>query len=465
MPPPPHNPLVTLRSVLVFLLAICLSTLSSCSSTSSSSGTPPEKSSYWRYDDSPGANTDGLAPRADDEKRLVVIGRFSDVSRSRLSRYYEIGEGMTDALARALINHSAFDVWVYPELVQQVEQYIVSPREEQVHGLALVHEKYPTISYVITGKVTDFYHTDELAPEARRSGFFGGRCEAIVAIQLTIVDVPANRVVVSDHVYGTSSTGKKASMDLYEGIAFGSVLFWNTPLGKASQEAIGNAMTRLNQIVPTLDLQSPDVPGPYRIVDVLSPQMVRISAGANTTLREAEEFFLFPFDKTSSTHLEDPLRDPDTGLPLRVYLLDSHRISSTARLVGRVPPHIDLMSVDLRPIPPMDRDLPITSQTGQRELVIDGWFTEPPEDEIDYYVCLPDLETPFGRMRVLHDPDTKLPLRARLLRSHRSGIVAGLLGRKPHGVDLTAGVLRPPHIVDNAYQPIVRGTQPEPASE
>ncbi len=451
--------LITFRTALALLLAIILGTFSGCSSTSSTTGTPPERSSYWRYDDSPGTNTDGLTPRADDEKRLVVIGRFSDVSRSRLSRYYEIGEGMTDALARALINHSAFDVWVYPELVQQVEQYIVSPREEQVHGLALVHEKYPTISYVITGKVTDFYHTNELAPEARRSGFFGDRREAIVAIQLTIVDVPANRVVVSDHVYGTSSTSKKETMDLYQGIAFGSVLFWNTPLGKASQEAIGNAMARLNQIVPTLDLQTPDDPGPYRIVDVISPQMVRISAGANTTLREADEFFLFPFDKTTGTHLDDPMRDPDTGLPLRIYLLDSHRISSTARLAGKVPEHVDLMSVDLRPIPPADRDLPITRQTGQRELIIDGWFTEPPEDEIDYYVCLPDLETFYGRMRVIHDPDTDLPLRARLLRSHRSGVVAGLLGRKPPGVDLAAGVLRPPHIVDNAYQPIVHGSQ------
>jgi curli biogenesis system outer membrane secretion channel CsgG len=419
---------------------------------------------FGGYGSSPTAVREaGLQVRPDDQKRLVVLGKFSDGSRSPLSNYYDVGKGMTDALARALVNHSRFDVWVYPQLVQEVEEYIVSPREQQVRGLASMAQKYPDVSFVVTGRVTDFYHTNELAPEARRQGFFGGINEAIVAIQLTIVDLPQNRVVVSEHVFGTASTGKNKTLKLYDGISFGSVLFWNTPLGKASKEAIQLSMDKLNRVVPTLDSDPVTQMPNLRIVEYVSPEDIRVAGAAHQMIRRGMEFYVYPYDLRDKQHLDDPLIDPATGLPVRVEVVSSNRMSVRAKINGTVPAGVDLASAALRAVPTEDAELVLGRRINEREVQVEGWHLDPPPVDAEYYVFAPDLLT--GSLVMVHDAHTQSPLRARIIRSDRSNTLAWLRGTVPVEKSLQGAVLRPVHLVHRMSAQAIADATPEPPGE
>ncbi|UCD75569.1 MAG: hypothetical protein JSV91_01365 [Phycisphaerales bacterium] len=382
---------------------------------------------------------DGLKARINEDQRLVVIGRFRDVSRSPASRWFgDLGEGMTDALARSLVNHSDFDVWVNPGLVQRVEDLLERPPETQSKGFDQIQEQYPGISHVIAGKVTDFHHTDELIADGtkqpKKSGSSGA--EAIVAISLTIVDMQVRRVVVSDHVYGTSPTGGRSMQELYSGIALGSYLFWSTPLGLAGEEAIDKAMTHLNRVVPTGDES-------IRIVAELDSSHVRLTAGPQLSLMENDEFFIYVTDRKTGERAA--VTDSGTGRLLKVRVQSSNRISATGVLSGRKPAGLDLRGAELQRWPGQEMGIRVLRQAneeweeGSRRLKLAGEFRHPPAPGTRYFVCVRDFNT--WQWKQLLDPDTGQPLTARILSADQTSGVAWLMGPLPGNVDLEDVVL------------------------
>ena len=386
---------------------------------------------------------EGLKARINEDQRLVVIGRFRDISRSPLRRWFgDIGEGMTDALARSLVNHSDFDVWVNPELVQRVEDLLETPPDRQAKGFDQLQEQYPGISHVIAGKVTDFYHTDELAnaggdhSKGKSSAGNSAGGEAIVAFSLTIVDMQARRVVVSDHVFGTAPTGGRTTEQLYSGIALGSYLFWSTPLGLAGEMAIEQAMSHLNRVVPTADES-------IRIIAELDAAHVRLSAGPQLSLMKNDEFFIYMKDR--KTGEQTAVTDPDTGRLLKVRVQSSSRISATGVLIGAKPPDLDLRGAELQRWPGQEMGIRVVQSSaeqtkpGSRRLELVGEFPVPPAPGSQYFVCVRDLDT--WQWEVLQDPDTGRPLTARILSAGPTSGTAWLMGPLPQDVNLQDVVL------------------------
>jgi hypothetical protein len=308
----------------------------------------------WSYNDPPTImGLDGPAARDPSHQRVVVMGPLQNPAVSSVA-WRDIGPGMSDALARTIINHGGFDVLFDPVLVRRVESLVGRSPSERARGLERIRREHPNVQFVLIGAVTDFTHTSDQPKDVRRRSLFGTVREAVVAIKLSVIDLERGRLVVTDHVYGTAEAPKGETAEMYANMAFGSYLFWSSPLGEASEQAIARTMAVLDRVVPTGD-------GTIRIVQEVGPREVRISAGPDDTLTAGDLYDVCLVNE--QTGALDPVLDPDTGRPLRARVGSTSRIASTAWLLGRKPVAIDLRGAVLTSRP----DDPIAGDAGDDE--------------------------------------------------------------------------------------------------
>ena len=329
----------------------------------------------WKYNEPPtAAGSDGPVYRDPSGKRVIVIGDFMNPTQGQLP-WDDIGSGMGRALAQAILNHGEFDVWIDGQIAGRVQQIISGPlndRERELRNFKAANER---IRYVITGKVTDFHHTADMADELSRHGLFGPKREALVAIQFEAIDVDAGRVVVADHVFGTAKAGRKLASELYGGVSFGSYLFWSTPLGRASEAAIDEAMSQLNRLVPTEDDSIRVVrvgregegllAGLQSIVtDVFTGgaggREMHITGGPRTGLVKNVEYYILLSPEGGGA--PRPIYDPALDVPIKAKVIKTGRLRSVALLMGQPPADVDLRGAVLR------RELPgeLSQVTGGR---------------------------------------------------------------------------------------------------
>jgi curli biogenesis system outer membrane secretion channel CsgG len=183
-------------------------------------------------------------------RTVIAIKPFNNPPKSPLG-WSDVGPGMAEALSRKLLNQGDFDVRIQTALGEKVERALTQKGEDRVRALRDLGLANPEIDFAITGTVTDFHHTGEMSGDVARRGLLGNKInEAVAAIFINIVDLRTGLVRVSDHVIGTVSAGKTPVAEQYKDIAFGSYLFWSTPLGKASNEAIDRTIKKLRDFMP-----------------------------------------------------------------------------------------------------------------------------------------------------------------------------------------------------------------------
>jgi hypothetical protein len=89
-------------------------------------------SSNFQYNRSPAAAEDEhRTPIYRDRSgtRVVVLGHFRTPQHPL--RWSNVGPGMSDALARTLLNHGDFDVWINPNLARRVEMLIDTSADDR----------------------------------------------------------------------------------------------------------------------------------------------------------------------------------------------------------------------------------------------------------------------------------------------------------------------------------------------
>jgi curli biogenesis system outer membrane secretion channel CsgG len=293
----------------------------------------------WQFNTPPAAlGSEGLRGSINPDGRVVVVGRFDNPTASALA-WKDLGQGMSEALSQALLNQGRFDVWSNQKLAKGVAEILEGPTPQREQALGRLHDAHRNVRFVITGKVTDFHHTGELPPDLRRRGFlFGTRDEAIVAVQFTLVDLQARRVLVADHVHGTASTGRRPVRELYRDVAFGSYLFWSSPLGQAAEEAIELAVERVNQVVPTTVTA-------LRVIKQFEDRKIVVSGDATASVKAGQEFYVCRYDEQRARLV--PVNDPVLEQPLRARILSAGGSSATAWLIGERPVEIDLRGAEL----------------------------------------------------------------------------------------------------------------------
>lgn len=154
------------------------------------------------------------------EKPVILLGQFTAGSGVD-ARWSDVAPQMQQAFARTLTKTGKFDV-VYDRSIA----------------------KQSRTSFEITAKITDFLHTSDAPESVRRLHWFTEANDAIVAMDMTAMDLHTNRIVYSDQLVSTVSAGGD-EVDQYGSLEFGSYLFWSTPLGRASTDVLEDAVDQL----------------------------------------------------------------------------------------------------------------------------------------------------------------------------------------------------------------------------
>jgi len=293
----------------------------------------------WVYAQPPAVAVTVTARPVERGRTVIAVAEFTNPDRPQLD-WPDVGAELARAMRRSLYNDTDFEVRIAPE----IEQAASSPT-----FLGKRSKRPVEVDFVVIGQVTDFHHTAALPKEASRWGLILRRKEAVVAIEWKVVDVRAHRVVAADHTYGTAkASGETSIPELYAGLDVSAYLFWNTPLGRASHEAIDNTIERIRDVLPSFVGEQPT------ITAVLAPRKVLVQGGWKWGLAEGQEYYLVIPGKGDAP--AQPVRDVDTGQPLVVKITEVNKGTAEAWLLGKPAPGVDIRGAVLltQPGPPAD---------------------------------------------------------------------------------------------------------------
>lgn len=184
-------------------------------------------------------------------KPVVAVTDFEN--KSGFSGAWNLGTGMADMIVTELIDSKRFTVLdrkrigdVVGELKLQNNPLFRS--EGQVSQGRLKNARY-----LIRGAVTDFTVTRDT------SGWFGydnsfrlwGRGQvAKVTLHAMVVEVESGEVIGSFKATGKASSGLFGAQADYKKLNFGGQTFFQTPLGKATEKAMENIVSKAIKSIP-----------------------------------------------------------------------------------------------------------------------------------------------------------------------------------------------------------------------
>jgi len=228
-------------------------------------------------------------------KKTIAVSRFDvRVGKSTL------GEGMSDMLADSLIQSGSFVV-----LERQTLEDIITEQDLAASGRAAVSKSAQTGKLIpsqilIKGTVTEF---DEKTESSGTGIGFGGfnigssSTAAHVAVILRIIDTTSAEVLDSIRVEGKAEgSGLKLGGSI-AGISLGTEGFSKTPLGKATQIAIDNAVEKIVARLQT-------IPFSGKIIKV-SGDTIYTNLGGRNGVSVGDLFNVY--------NPGESLIDPDTG--------------------------------------------------------------------------------------------------------------------------------------------------------
>jgi len=344
----------------VLLLALVL-TAAGCARDASSGVTLRGRTAYDRP---PAAARHAALPVIPRREVTVVVGTLRDPTNATVP-WTGIGSDMTDALARTMLNEGGWDVRVDPNFGRAVEQALRSSVTQRRSALERLRRERSDIDYAVVGRVTDFLHTGSISPELQRRRQFIRRNEALVAIQLDVVDMARGEIAATDHVLGVGRTRGQSSETIYDGISMSSYLFWSTPLGRAGSQAITHSFAVVEQVLAPTN-QS------LRIVERLSDRAVQVESSSRDPVRSGT-YFVYARNRENGTFA--PVYDPITGRAVEVRIERGGHSTARGLVFGIPPIEVDLRRAELNPLPP--DPLAIASDWQRR-----GGYTPRPDEKL-----------------------------------------------------------------------------------
>lgn len=230
-------------------------------------------------------------------KPVVAVMDFEN--RSGYSGQWNLGSGMADLLNAELLESSRIVVLERQHLGDVLNELnlqggdLFRPEGRAARG------RLKNAQYLIRGVITDFTVTDDT------SGWFStdsvslraGSSRARVAIAIRVYDVENGQVITTIKTDADASSGGFGGSVKYQELSFGADSYFRTPLGRATERAIGKAVKKL-----LVDL--PARPWEPRIADV-DGASVFLNGGDNTGFEPGQVYLVRGAGRT--------VTDPDTG--------------------------------------------------------------------------------------------------------------------------------------------------------
>lgn len=243
-----------------------------------------------------------IAPLAHAEglKKVVAVSRFENKTSYAGGGQFELDNGLADQLTDALIQSGQFTVLERETLTDVISEQDLAQSGRFQQSKSARTGKLTSAQVLIKGTVTEFENKSSGSGSGIGiAGFKVGskRQSAQVGLIIRLIDTTTGEVLDSQRVEGTAeASGMKFGVDL--GIVdFGTDSFKKTPLGKATQIAIDNA-------VEFISAKLKDRPFQGRVVKCSGDEII-ISAGDQVGANEGDTFTVYS--------VGEELVDPDTG--------------------------------------------------------------------------------------------------------------------------------------------------------
>jgi len=249
-------------------------------------------------------------------KKVVAVSRFENKSSFAGGGRVALDEGMADQLTDALIQSGQFVVLERQTLTDVIAEQDMAASGRFQKSRSARTGKLTSAQILIKGTITEFEMRG--AGSGTGIGFKGfkigtQRGDAHVGLIIRLIDTTTGEVLDSKRVEGEAKSGRfKFGMDV-RGVDFGTESFRKTPLGKATQIAIDNAVEFVASKLRVLPFQG-------RIIKV-SGKNVYISAGEQTGASVGDVFTVYS--------VGEDLVNPATGELLGVEEEEIGRVKIT----------------------------------------------------------------------------------------------------------------------------------------
>jgi len=176
-------------------------------------------------------------------KKTVAVSRFENKSNWR--GQWALDEGMADQLTEALVQSGQFVV-----LERQTLGDVLAEQDLAASGRAAKSKTAQTgkiipAQILIMGAITEFEQSsagDGAGIKVGKLKLGGKGGTAHVGLIIRLIDTTTSQVLDSQRVEGKAKSGGLGIAVTTKDVAFGSSGFKKTPLGKATQQAINNAV-------------------------------------------------------------------------------------------------------------------------------------------------------------------------------------------------------------------------------
>lgn len=241
------------------------------------------------------------------EKMRLAVAKFENKVKSPWwDKSWDIGEGLTEMLTTELLKTGKVIV-----LERAAISDVVGEQQLGQSGLVGKETGAQTgqmmgAQVIVRGAVTEF--SEKVAGVSgqittQRFGGGAGMENAYVAVDIRLIDANTGQVIASSNATGIApSAGVGATVlgSRRSGTALGGEAFFSTPIGKATRQAISNAVAFILERSPSQ--------GSSLVVVKVDGDQVFINAGTNENIQAGNRFTVY-------SKGED-LIDPSTGLKL-----------------------------------------------------------------------------------------------------------------------------------------------------
>ncbi len=232
------------------------------------------------------------------QKKIVAVSRFEN--KTSWKGQWNLDDGMADQLTDALMQSGEFVVLERETLGDVLDEQDLAMSGRAMKSKSAQTGKVTSAQILIKGAITEF----ESKSEGSGSGFsikgfnIGSKSgEAHVGLIIRLIDTTTGQVLDSERVEGKAKSGGFKLGFNVGGAGFGTDSFKKTPLGKATQIAIDNA-------VEFIAAKMRDLPFQGRVIKV-SGDDIYISTGEQYGASAGETFTVY--------RKGEELIDPDTG--------------------------------------------------------------------------------------------------------------------------------------------------------
>ncbi|MBU1695017.1 MAG: CsgG/HfaB family protein [Verrucomicrobia bacterium] len=217
---------------------------------------------------------------------VVAVTDFENLSN--FSGQWNLSRDMADLLTALLLDSGRVTVLERRHLGTVVGEIARQGSDLFRREGRVARGRLKNARYLVRGSITDFTETGRASARGGASWLrlFGGGSRARVALVMQISDVETGEIIGSVRAARSVSAGGGGGDARYKNVSFGGEAFFRTPLGRATESALQDAVRRLLKKLPPVAWQPRVAEAGHDIVVINGGENARVRVGDRFVVRE-----------------------------------------------------------------------------------------------------------------------------------------------------------------------------------